>query len=296
MRDNLNVLFGQCHTGYDHNFARIGHTFYMVTDKWCYEDVRPQPSNVLPASQFKGKYDVAVGGVAPYWPDMLKPKCPLVVNQLNDGEGFYQDIEDSVARIVFLCKETADKWPLRKPEKAVIIGYGLDPANYQPYIGDGRSVLCLGIDLPKRLDKLANSVDAITRAVQVDTFGRGNEGLISWRGIEKNYTRFQRLVRDYKVYLNPSYIINICTVEMMAIGAPVITYRPVNLKDLIVDGVNGFIVDTDDQAIKLIKHLIENESLRREVGQRARETVLSRFSFVSYKNSWNELLNSVVKN
>jgi len=61
--------------------------------------------------------------------------------------------------------------------------------------------------------------------------------------------------------------------EAMACGLPVVCWRRGGYADYIVHRVNGFLVDTTDQAVALILKLKEDPALRSRIGRAARLTV-----------------------
>jgi len=66
--------------------------------------------------------------------------------------------------------------------------------------------------------------------------------------------------------------------QYMGMGIPVVATRVGAVLDFIQDGVNGFLVDSEEEWIEKISRLIEDADLRRRVGLAARKTVEERFS------------------
>lgn len=66
--------------------------------------------------------------------------------------------------------------------------------------------------------------------------------------------------------------------QCMAVGIPVVC-SPVGVnKDIVTDGINGFLADRDEEWIEKIGILIKNDKLRLQMGKMARETVLAHYS------------------
>lgn len=67
-------------------------------------------------------------------------------------------------------------------------------------------------------------------------------------------------------------------IQYMAVGVPVVA-SPVGMtKDLIQDGINGFLAGSEEEWIEKISRLIEDSDLRRKIGLSGRKTVEERFS------------------
>ncbi len=71
------------------------------------------------------------------------------------------------------------------------------------------------------------------------------------------------------------------TIQYMAVGLPVVARRMGSNAEVIEDGVNGFLVDDDDQWLDRLQVLVANPALRRRMGAAARRTVVERFSVSS---------------
>jgi len=66
--------------------------------------------------------------------------------------------------------------------------------------------------------------------------------------------------------------------EYMAMAKPVVASAIGEANNIIEDGANGFLAKTKDEFIKKIQVLIENRGLRRQMGEKARETVEKKYS------------------
>ena len=66
--------------------------------------------------------------------------------------------------------------------------------------------------------------------------------------------------------------------EAMACGLPVVCSRRGGYADYITHGVNGFLFDTEDEAIALILRLRDDPALRYRIGHAARRTVESLYA------------------
>lgn len=67
-------------------------------------------------------------------------------------------------------------------------------------------------------------------------------------------------------------------VQYLAIGLPVVAQKAGSNSDVIKDGVNGFVVETEDEWYNRISLLIEDKDLRQRMSQAARQTALDHYS------------------
>lgn len=85
-------------------------------------------------------------------------------------------------------------------------------------------------------------------------------------------------------------------IEAMACGVPPVAFTcPCGPRDIIDDGKNGLLVDNGDieGLAKKINYLIENEDVRRKMGQQARIDV-ERFKIEQIAEQWKNLFESVI--
>jgi glycosyltransferase involved in cell wall biosynthesis len=68
------------------------------------------------------------------------------------------------------------------------------------------------------------------------------------------------------------------TIQYMAVGLPVVARRIGSNSEIIEDGVNGFLVQTEDEWRNRLQQLIDNPELRRRMGASARATVVAQYS------------------
>jgi glycosyltransferase involved in cell wall biosynthesis len=123
---------------------------------------------------------------------------------------------------------------------------------------------------------------------ELNIYGNGNQKnilnqLIKNKNLEKRIhicepeSNIQEKYREHSMLIFPTRFLDsfgMVIIEAMSLGLPVISFdAPCGPKDLITDGVNGFLVKTGDiytLSEKIIR-LIETESLRIRMGKAARE-------------------------
>lgn len=82
-------------------------------------------------------------------------------------------------------------------------------------------------------------------------------------------------------------------IQYMALGIPAVA-SPVGLnREIVIDGINGFLAKTEKEWIEKLSLLIEDESLRRELGARGVKTVEENFSLEQGFRKLKEILEKV---
>lgn len=67
-------------------------------------------------------------------------------------------------------------------------------------------------------------------------------------------------------------------------------------KDIIIDGLNGFLCETENQWISVLSELIEDENLRKKIGKLGLQTVQNNYSTRANKTLYLSAFNSVLTN
>ncbi len=85
---------------------------------------------------------------------------------------------------------------------------------------------------------------------------------------------------------------SISTLEAMSSGLPVIVTRVGGMPSLVLNGINGFLVEPDEPKIfaEKVIELINNDSLRMVIGKRARETVVKDYSWENFVSELTKIL------
>jgi glycosyltransferase involved in cell wall biosynthesis len=102
-----------------------------------------------------------------------------------------------------------------------------------------------------------------------------------------------RFYNEIDVYLcaSSSEGFSLSVLEASACGRPVISTRVGGCEDLIIDGVNGFLVDRDVQAIReKIEFFLANRDAAREMGAQNRRIVEELWSWAKRTPAWIEFI------
>jgi glycosyltransferase involved in cell wall biosynthesis len=125
--------------------------------------------------------------------------------------------------------------------------------------------------------RLAVNADAVSQA---ELERRCDGRYIKWLGFQKD---IKSILEQCHIMVFPSYYregVPKSLIDVCAVGRPIITTTSIGCKDVVDDGVNGFLVpikDSDALAEKL-RVLIEDKELRVKMGKAAREKAERDFS------------------
>ncbi|MEM1510678.1 MAG: glycosyltransferase family 4 protein [Thermofilaceae archaeon] len=109
--------------------------------------------------------------------------------------------------------------------------------------------------------------------------------------------RITYAISDVSVSLSAQEAFGLTLVESMAMERPVVSHRWKGIQYVVVDGVNGFLVNPFDykDLAKKVLHLLENDSYRVSLGRKAREYVLNNFSLDVIVDRIIHVYNSVLR-
>lgn len=85
------------------------------------------------------------------------------------------------------------------------------------------------------------------------------------------------------VYLTYPFVLSWSLLEAMALGAPILGSDTAPVRELIMDGRNGLLVDFFDREglVDRAHRILDNEELRRSLGAQARQTVIDKYDLRS---------------
>lgn len=124
----------------------------------------------------------------------------------------------------------------------------------------------------------------------------GLESRVEFAGFRSDVARVFNSLDAFLLTSN-SEGFSLTTVQAMASGLPVIATRCGGPEDLIEDERTGFLVSTDEseEIVRLLSKLKGDESLRTQIGERAREKVEQRYSITRMLNDYHELYQEVLR-
>lgn len=293
----MKILTHNIHSGYDFELAKTGHEFFSDSGSKPWDPaVRPAPANwhFIDSLEMMEFDCILISHDWAMFEKFKAVKAPMIFNIIADcSEGIFPpEIEERCKSVAFLAREVAERWTMKDPAKKVVIEMGVDESPFLGHLGDTRGVLTVGHRIGQRWDKGHCPYVTVHCFIPLTLVGPGNEGLPGAIGTVP-HEKLMDLYSHSRVYFNPGPIIGISVAEAMMAGLPVVAFRPINLKDLIVDGINGYIVDTVDGAVMRINKLLDDPELAMRMGKAARKSAQEVFSTKRFVDRWNGLFTSV---
>lgn len=116
--------------------------------------------------------------------------------------------------------------------------------------------------------------------------------------IEKEVAYFQEL--DIGVYPLPDepWVLGktgFKTIQYMSVGVPCIVSNIGRNREIICDGINGFMAASENDWIEKLGHLLRDSSLRLQLGLEGRKTVEKRFATAVYVSEYVDILKNVLE-
>lgn len=155
----------------------------------------------------------------------------------------------------------------------------------------GRIVFVGRLDPVKNLENLILSLVGLDVTLSVIGEGFMKEKLMSLAERNKVRVNFMGIIAQDKLpeELNKSELFVLPSIsegnpkvllEAMACGLPCLGSNITSIREIIKDGENGVLTETDPKSIhNALLKLLNNMNLRKEVSEKARQTILDKFSF-----------------
>ena len=315
-KSKYNILTFPTHERYETQLCKTGHDFYsfhMQNQKEWNKEQAPVPENyyimpmdsvirfvdfdfILVQSKF-WQYQAAaeIQKTVPVPVIVLEHTLPTPATLSEDN---IQGMRQMLGGInVFISEFSRKAWDIS--QNARVIHHGLDLETFQPMDEDKEDyVLTVANDFKNRDFCLNyNGWERITKGIKTKLVGENNgEGTTVCK-----YT--EDVVREYNkcaVYLNTTTFspIPMSLLEAMACGCPVVSTATCMIPEVIENGVNGFISNDEKELNEYVQTLLGDESLRKTMGENARQTIAESFSEENFINNWNQTFNQIyeVKN
>lgn len=312
-KEKYNILTFDTHERYQSQLCKTGHNFYSFRyndcKKWdesygaipenhhvLAENSLPSAINfdfILSQSKFgqfqvsksiQNNLDIPLVSLEhtlplPHWTEQQFSEMKSMVGDLN----------------VFISEYSVDRW--RIPANAEVIHHSVDTETFKPK-DEEKTVDILSVVNEFATRDYCCNFSGWQRIVknfsnkEVDVVGKDSEQIPGVRGGTAN--GIEDLVSRYngcKVFLNTSTISPVPTslLEAMACGCAVVTTATCMIPEIMENGVNGFCSNDEQELTTSVQKLLEDDDLRKTMGQKARETVLEKFSEEKFINNWNRI-------
>lgn len=219
-----------------------------------------------------------------------------------------QDIQQAKKFDKFICLTEEDKKDWRGLKNIEVIHNFIDKKTEEPARLDNKELIAVGrLTYQKGFDRLIKAWEIVNQNFpdwKLNIYGEGNlkrdlSELISSLGLEGKVTIHPPIKEIHQKYLNSSGLVMssryeglpMVMLEAMEAGLPVITYDyKCGPKDIIKDGVNGFIVEEGNikALANAICKVISSPDLRKEMGGNAFEMAKKYFK-ETIVTQWEEL-------
>ena len=308
----LNILCMPAHERYETQLAKTGHNFYALDapnfKRWNPKyAVVPKNYHLLDCSRGLVlppdiEFDLALCHNKGANYNVLKTVArqlhiPLVnlehcLPQVADPEYLKQYRVFDADLSLFISEYSRGEWGFGENE-ASVVHHGIDTELFKPDQSAKQPVLLSVVNAWKDRD-WACGYTLWTKVVQglpVKVAG-DNPGLSA---PARNVKELVSFINSSRVFLNTSLVSPVPTslLEAMSCGAACVSTATCMIPEIIQHGVNGFISNDEKELRKYCQLLLKDENLANQLGAKARQTILERFSQEKFVNKWNGYFDSL---
>lgn len=193
---------------------------------------------------------------------------------------------------LFISKFSINQWGFPEDNRVDVVHHGIDTEKFSGWNGGDGKILTVVNDYIRRDWCVGFRVwKASTQGLPVNPVGLTPGLSEPAKDIDDLVSKYQKC----SVFLNTSLISPIPTslLEAMSIGCPVVSTNTCMIPEIVENGINGFISGNTAEIKDKLRLLINNPDTARRMGEKARETILNRFSETSFVNKWNEIFSKM---
>jgi glycosyltransferase involved in cell wall biosynthesis len=308
--DVYNILTFPTHERYESQLCKTGHNFYSFhvqnSKKWNSNQIKTPPNYyILPEENLCDyvNYDFILVQ-SKYWQFQVAQQINQILNlpiiclehTLPTPQTLSKSHIEAMRHMVgdlnvFISDYSKNVWNINYNTK--IIHHGIDSNKfYNLPITKEQYVLTVANDFIKR-DYCLNysGWKRITDGIPTRLVGETE-------GLSRSADSTEELVEEYNkcaVYFNSSTISPIPTslLEAMSCGCAVVSTATCMIPEIIQNGINGFISNDEAELTSYLKLLLNNEELRKTLGENARKTIINKFSESEFIRQWNEVFDTI---
>jgi len=306
-KERLDILCFDTHERCQSQMAKTGHNFYSLRYKDCKvwnTDFAEIPENyhpiqnlyedidfdfILSQSKF-GQLQISKQiqqqlGLPIVHLEHTIPTSNFNAEQLEHFRSIWGDYN------VFISDYAAGAWGF--DETATVIGNSIDHEFFKPM-----DLECDGTVFTVQNDFINRDYCLNYQGWKRIINGFPAKVLGDTKGLSKAADSLEHLRDEYNkcaVYINTTTESQMPTaiLEAMACGKAVVSTATCSIPSFIKHGENGFLTNDEEEFRGYVQQLLDDEPLRKQMGNKARETVLDVFSEQKYVDSWNKLFRKV---
>ncbi|KKK91448.1 hypothetical protein LCGC14_2712880 [marine sediment metagenome] len=312
----LNILCINHKEAYQNMLSRTGHNFYFMyhpkLSPWN-AAIRPIPNNCHLLTGDKQaanlRYDVDFDLIVcqdkdtqyPILLQVAKQLCCPMLNleySLTDPNANPYYVENLMYQnynlTVFSSEFVSNSWGADiEDEDVKIIPHGIDTDFFTGWTGGDGKILTIVNNYQQRNNTMG--FDLFTQIAKCFTMNP----LGHTQGVSRATKNVDELLSAYQkadVYINTStwHACPMTLLEAMSVGCPVVTTGSAMLTEIVEDGVNGFIADDIDTMKTKIQNILDDPDMTKEMGQKARQTIIDGFGSGQFIKNWQEVLLNVI--
>lgn len=222
----------------------------------------------------------------------------------------HESIEETHTQLFLRCRpfyivrmsKAEEKYA--KVNSMAVITQCVNKEQFNGWVGDSQQVFTTIKGLGTRPDTSLPLYENTTNIFKRVLVGLDNQhiGEASWVKCGISQDELLKLMQHSRVnYVQPRIGAAMVygLIEGMMAGCPVVTYgKKFNgsnwtASDYIKNGVNGFVVNSVDEAVTKIELLMNDYDLAKAIGNKARQTAIKHFDYESIKAQWSKLFEDV---
>jgi glycosyltransferase involved in cell wall biosynthesis len=318
----LDYRWHQVHAWRLHAIPGAYFTFVHVEPQDWHPQVRPEPLNwrgaVWPQDVNPADYDFALLHLDQWCDQMNLRALPyrimkvisrdlpraVIMHGTPDHEENRQNILALLGDLPVVCnsEQAAQEWDggegrldcYGRPQfNAIIHGYKVDEFYNYGLARRRREIftVCSGRDMSRWYHGLP-LVERLQRDLPLAWYGpAGNREWLP------NYHLYRDMLASSLIYFSPTRRAPMpgARTEAMLSGCCVVTTPGNDITQYIIDGQNGFIVDTYERARGILRDLLANPEAAYEIGQAGRETARKHFEHTRYTEEWLTLIKEITE-
>ena len=314
MPRRLRILTWHVHGNYLYNLTQVPHDFYLVTDPerspgrvgrvgalpWG-DNVHEAPLERIEDMQFDVVlYQHRVGWQSdrPRWLSAAQQQLPRIYLEHDPPQQHPTNerhwVQDSGALLVHCSHFNALMWDAGETPMRVI-EHGVKLTSNARYHGEQASGLVVINNLARRGRRLGSDLYLSQRQdIPLTLAGMGSETLPGGIG-EVSQLELPQLMASHRFFFHPVRYtsLGLALIEAMLVGQPIVGLATTELATVIRSGDNGFIDNRPAALADAMRHLLGDQALARDWGERGRQLAQQRFGIDRFVADWMQAFHEV---